>query len=1267
MDINVKNYDTIVGKFEFEPYGEYVIRSVDINFCNIIGLEESADITMNEILADDSYGFFKDAVDEAKNTGCEMRVCVTLDTTSEHNIVTYITGVYDKNENIIKASLIDITMMSTGLDFNSTVYSRTEYEFILNNIECPVMMFDFNMEPKIIFANRSYYSMIGYSSEEVIQVYNRSANAFVRFEDKEKYRSEEDINLKDDKFTIALTINTKLEGPLPITMIGQKITLNDGRIVALCVFYQNKKEIQLNKMVEHYRDRFDMTLKLTNDIFFEIDFIAQKITFYNYEFDRIKPGTPIDFEESTFNNNNRFHPKDYTRLCELEFNSEDREIKTTSIRMMNKKGFYEKYTLDIMPVFDEDGENTALFFKAVNENSEMYSSKMSNRINNKLGVVKFDECREIINGYINAYRDVPGIVHEILLINIDNYETLKEAYTEEELNVFKEMFIKVLKSMMRREDIVSQIADQMFLVFEGGMFGYEWAKVIPEDIKESIEAMNVPDNAIKPKLSIGVSIWPDNGENYDMLFEKTLITLNRQRRSRESGILFYNNEFSKLISDESYKEDINYKAIEEYITNQFNKMAGTFFTDTSDKAVAIHYMLASTGSYFGLDRIKIIDLYDDNERIMYFWNKSGIKNNNDLEWQYMQKHNRKITNGENVYIVNDFNEISNEHIAQIAAELETSAIMQRNIVVAGVTVGYILFEKALGAHVWSFAEKIAADFIVDMLGKEIYEKDSKAALERELPGYMADESVPLYVVDKETMKIDSNNLAFDRIFGNNCKGQKCYKAIFGYESPCKNCVLASKAVNGIKTREVYDNKRDVWLSQRAAKSSEKSEKYYVTIVDITSFVERINAKDALTKLDSVDVFKHKMKKKMANISEYGYGLATIDFDKFKDVNQTIGYAKADELIVDYSEYMTEILSPDEMLCHVSADKFMLLFAYKKDDDILQYISTKNDAVIEKINDKYKAVQLSTTTGIYCMKPSDYDINIAIDKANIASKTVKNVRHTSYAIYDDEMERQAIREKEIENKMYRALKNHEFVIYYQPKTDLKTEGVTGAEALVRWQDKPGHLVPPMDFIPLFERNGFIIDLDYYIFEEVFKFIRKTIDEGRRPIPVSLNVSRAHIYEPDFVEKLMKIKEKYNIDTKLIELELTEGTFLTDQYMILKLMKELKKLGFKISIDDFGSGFSSLNMLKDLPIDVLKLDKEFFPKGDMDERVKTIFVNVVRMTKELNIIPLTEGVETKEQAEFLREVGCVLAQGYYYSRPLPEADFIKYLSEHEIIEI
>ena len=126
MDINVKNYDTIVGKFEFEPYGEYVIRSVDINFCNIIGLEKSADITMNEILADDSYVFFKDAVDEAKNTGCEMRVCVTLDTTSEHNIVTYITGVYDKNENIIKASLIDITMMSTGLDFNSTVYSSVE-------------------------------------------------------------------------------------------------------------------------------------------------------------------------------------------------------------------------------------------------------------------------------------------------------------------------------------------------------------------------------------------------------------------------------------------------------------------------------------------------------------------------------------------------------------------------------------------------------------------------------------------------------------------------------------------------------------------------------------------------------------------------------------------------------------------------------------------------------------------------------------------------------------------------------------------------------------------------------------------------------------------------------------------------------------------------------------------------------------------------------------------------------------------------------------
>lgn len=1267
MDINVKNYDTIVGKFEFEPYGDYVVRSVDINFCNIIGLEKSDDITMSEILTDDSRDFFKDAVNETKVTGCEMGVCVTLDTTSEHNIVTYVTGVYDKNENIIKASLIDITMMSTGLDFNSTIYSRTEYEFILNNIECPVMMFDFTMEPKIIFANRSYYSMIGYSSEEVIQVYNRSANAFLRFEDKEKYKSEKDINIKDDKFAITLTINTKLDGPLPVTMIGQKITLNDGRIVALCVFYENKKKIQLNKMIEHYRDRFDIALRLTNDIFFEIDLIAQKIIFYNYEFEKIKPGTPIDFEESTFNNNNRFHPKDYARLCALEFRPEDREIKTISIRMMNKKGFYEKYALDIMPVFDEDGENTALFFKAVNENSEIYSSKISNKIKNKLGVVKFDECREMINSYINAYRDVPGLVHEILLINIDNYDTLKEAYTEEELNVFKEMFIKVLKSRTRNEDVISQIADQMYLVFECGMFGYEWAKVIPKDIKESIETMNVPDNAIKPKLSIGVSIWPDNGENYDMLFEKTLITLNKQRRSGESGILFYNNEFSNHISDESYKEDINYKAIEEYISGQLYKMASTLFTETGDKAIAIHNLFASTGSYFGLDRIKIVDLYDDSDRIMYFWNRSGVKNNNELEWQYMKGFKNRITNSENAFIINDISQIPNEHMVGLAAELEVSAIMQRAIVIAGATVGYLIFEKASGAHVWSFAEKIAADLIADMLGKEIYEKDSKAALERELPGYMADENVPMYVIDKETMKIDSNNLAFDRTFGDNCKGQKCYKAVFGYDSPCKNCVLSAKVVNGIRTREVYDNKRDVWFSQRAAKGSEKGEKYYVTTVDITSFVERINAKDALTKLDSVDVFKRKMKKKMANISEYSYGLATIDFDKFKDVNQTIGYAKADELIVDYSEYMTETLSKEEMLCHISADKFMLLFAYKKGDDIIQYISEKNDTVIEKIKEKYKTVQLSTTAGIYCMKPSDYDINAAIDKANIASKTVKNVRHTSYAIYDDEMERQAIREKEIENKMYRALKNHEFVIYYQPKTDLKTEGVTGAEALVRWQDRPGHLVPPMDFIPLFERNGFIIDLDYYIFEEVFKFIRKTIDEGRRPIPVSLNVSRAHIYEPDFVEKLMKIKEKYDIDTKLIELELTEGTFLSDQYMILKLMKELKELGFKISIDDFGSGFSSLNMLKDLPIDVLKLDKEFFPKGDMDERVKTIFVNVVRMTKELNIIPLTEGVETKEQAEFLREVGCVLAQGYYYSRPLPEADFIKYLSEHEIVEI
>lgn len=1266
MDINVKDYDTIVGKFEFEPEGSFFVKTADVNFCNITGLNQNSNVNLIEVIAEDSVSFFKDAVDNAKK-GELMGVCVTLDTTSEHNIVTYISGIYDEDENLIKATLIDITMMSAGLDFNSTIYSRTEYEFILNNIECPVIMFDFMNQPKIIFANRSLYSMLGYTSEEVTQVYNRDAKAFLMFDGK-RYDTEADMNMQNDKFSIDISIKTKLNGIVPITMKGQKIILNDGRTVALCTIRENKERIELNEMIQFYKMRFDMALLMSENIFFELNLKTNKIVFFNYEYRGVAAGTLLEYNEEDVLGRNLIHPDDMKKMHALGKEARENTSKTLKIRVMNAKGFYENYDMTFMPIFNKNKEMTSVFIKAVNLKVRGNVFKSAERIKDHTGLVKFDECREFINSYIEAGKDISATINSMILLNIDNYETIKNAYSPNELTMLRTAIVKSIEMKTRREDIISHIGESMYMIFIAGSFGYDLINKIPYDIQESLSTCNVPYGSINLDISMGISIYPDNGLTYDTMFEKALITLNVQRRTKVSGIKFYNDEFNKRLETEEYKQDINYASIENYVRTRFTKLSEVMIAENPDVTMAIYSIIASLGEYFGLDRIKIINIVKGKEQVMYFWNRKGIEDNSKRELDYMIKYRQLISDDENIYALNDISELNlDEKVVKVIKELDVKAIMQKALVINKKTVGFLIFEKATNSHLWSFSEKVAIDTMANILGIKIYENNTAFSMQKELPGYLYnDDGIPVYMVDKELMKIENCNKAFRDEFGENLVGQKCYKAIFGYDSPCKNCVLYSEANNGIRTRETYDNKRDAWFSQRAAKCSNTSDKYYVSAMNITTFVERVNAKDALTKLDSVNVFKRKIKDRIASMSNYRYGLASIDFDKFKDINQTIGYAKGDELIIDYAEYVSEILRPNEILCHVSADKFLLFFEYGKDEDATSVVASKNDEAVLKLRKKYKNVQISTTTGIYLIKPSDFEINGLIDKTNIASKTVKTVRQSSYAVYNEEMERQALKEKEIENKMYKALENHEFVIYYQPKTDLKTEKVAGAEALVRWQDAPGHLVPPMDFIPLFEKNGFITELDYYIFEEVFKFITKTINEGKKAIPISLNVSRAHIYEPDFVERLIKLKDKYNIDASLVELELTEGSFLTDQYVILRLMNELREVGFKLSIDDFGSGFSSLNMLKDLPIDVLKLDKEFFPKGDMDERVKTIFVNVVKMAKELNIIPLTEGVETKEQADFLKEVGCDLAQGYYYSRPLPESEFEKYVSEHEVLD-
>ena len=255
-----------------------------------------------------------------------------------------------------------------------------------------------------------------------------------------------------------------------------------------------------------------------------------------------------------------------------------------------------------------------------------------------------------------------------------------------------------------------------------------------------------------------------------------------------------------------------------------------------------------------------------------------------------------------------------------------------------------------------------------------------------------------------------------------------------------------------------------------------------------------------------------------------------------------------------------------------------------------------------------------------------------------------------------MRQKNIEDKLLENDMESALNSHQFQIYLQPQIDLQTKKIVSAEALVRWIHPTRGLIPPFQFIPVFENNGFITRLDLYVWEEAIKTIANWKKESKIAVPVAINLSRMDVEREGVIEALCELMKKYKLESEWIKTELTESICLENEEFILEQMNKLKKFGFKIAVDDFGSGYSSLHLLKSMPVDILKIDKSFLGmSSEMGYQEEVILRDVIGMGKDLGLQIIMEGVETAEQSEFLEAIGCDIVQGYYYGKPMPIAAF------------
>ena len=418
--------------------------------------------------------------------------------------------------------------------------------------------------------------------------------------------------------------------------------------------------------------------------------------------------------------------------------------------------------------------------------------------------------------------------------------------------------------------------------------------------------------------------------------------------------------------------------------------------------------------------------------------------------------------------------------------------------------------------------------------------------------------------------------------------------------------------------------------------------------------ERLAYEDPLTGGKNVNYFNDFAQIILHENKEMPFVICRFDIANFRYINESYGHVKADQVLKACVKEFEDCFGPREICVRMNADQFLALMVNDAGmDGRLEAFRAAVNAAARGVGIKYP---IKFKLGIYQMRKHEKDVDVMIDRANAARKMLRGDEKHSRLTYSEEIASNMHKANLIESQMQHALASGEFKVYLQAKWDIEKNSVCGCEALVRWVKSDGKIVRPDEFIPLFEKNGFIEMLDFYMLETVCQMVCTLQKEGKKVYPVSVNQSRVLLHNPDYLDNVVDILRKYKIPEGLVELEITETVFEDEKDRIFDVLEKLKMCGVKLNMDDFGSGYSSLNMLKDVNFDIIKIDRTFFSASVDNEKSKVVLCKVVEMIKGIGMDVVCEGVENQEHVDFLRSIGVRKVQGFYYAKPVPAEEFI-----------
>lgn len=1159
---------------------------------------------------------------------------------------------------------------------------RAEIKGIINSVPGGVIQILCNEDLEINFANDGFYNLTGYSKDEYIRKFNNSHSKIVFKEDlknilielKNKIKNKENINLQ-------YRIIKKNNEICWISLTGVYLENKDDLEIYQCIAIDNTSYKAILNELEIEKEQYKIISEISDEIIFEYDLKLDTIYLsdkYRTKFDIDLITTP--FIKSTLKNK-ILHKEDlkiFLNSMKAIRNAET--LLGNEVRVKTNSGEYKWIFYQCIPLKNNNGDIYKVVGKISNIDKIKKEIEELREKSNKDPLTKFYNKGAIENMVNKFILNPEGRQMGLFIIDIDNFKSINDTFG----HIFGDAVLKEVTNDIRKvfyeDELIGRIGGDEFVVFLPNIKDYKYIYQKADKICKLLRKTYVNEGKVyKISASIGIADFSKEFKTYSELLEKADIALYNAKKYGKDRYKMYNKNMKDINLLEIYKsknKDIEHK---EYNYRNIFISISEMFLETKDFRNGIGIILATLCKNFGVERGYVFESIDNGYICnTHEWCEYGIE-------PFIDKNKKVKFNSEEylkIYENNPFlyfpkieeiNLEENKFYKYLVQKEDIKSFFSCYIMDEGKVKGYIGFESYTKPFNLKKDEIDCAVLISKIIGGKILKDKTEQNLflgDQLNKAIVSSQQLYTYIIDKNTYEVLYYNDKLKDLIPNIKTGGICYKAK-GYSTHCHECPIKNMNQSETGTTKFYCKTMDNWVGATSKKIQwlDKKEAYIICYQDISQYIEQINYVDSLTGAPNINKFKVCVKSILNNIhiSDSNYLIAYIDIDKFKYINNTFGYERGNEILKSFVLFLENTLEKNETFCRISEDRFLMLLRNEKEAEVYSRINQIYSKIDKMYKEIFKEVRIIFICGISYL--SEYnDLDETIDRANIARKSIKGSHKNSFAIYTEEMKEQAAKEKMIEYKMRYALENDEFTAYLQPKFDLETKRVCGAEALVRWKQADGTMIFPNDFIPIFEKNGFIIELDFYIYEKMIRKIRQWIDLGLEPIPISLNISRVQINNIEFANKIIYLVEKYNVSPHFIEFELTESVFSKDVKSLKETMKELKQKGFKLSIDDFGSEYSSLNLLKELDVDIVKLDKGFLynkgtgEKNNILKKEKIIVEYIVKMAKELNLQVICEGVEMDSQVEFLKNIGCEMGQGYVFSKPISIEEFEqKYLEK------